>query len=496
MGVVAKPIDLTGIRWDYLSAEGESWLARQGQELAGGKEVRSTSRRGVVLLDGCYIKEVRYPGWRRFIKRLDGGNAVKEGRTTQRLAEMGVAVPVVLAFGRQVHAGGLSRDMLLTQEVPSAGPLRPLMFDNYPRLPASRKRDFTRRFAGFIRGLHDLGIEHRDLHIGNILVQGGLAEGRFLLLDTDRVRCHAQPLDMRRRAANLSQVLTNFWKLSSRSERFRFLRSYCGDSRPFAGLAALIEDGSLSQSRKIWHKRACRTLVNGQQYNVGKRSGWSFWCLNMPDAQTALQELLPDPDQALDGGRAIKKGKTVRAAMTVIGGTSIFLKRYNDKGYWYRFRNAFRRSRALKTWLMTWEFLERGLPVSMPLVCLEQRRWQMLRQTYLVSRFIDGRQIPEVWQDASSEERIDLLVRIAIILGLMHRFGCIHGDLKWSNLLIDADGDVRLIDLDGSRVCRWNARSCTKDIQRFIADTHRYRVSDTDRKIFVSVWKRWAFTLR
>jgi tRNA A-37 threonylcarbamoyl transferase component Bud32 len=382
--------------------------------------------------------------------------------------------------------------VLLTREVTDAEPLRQLMFNVYPFLSAAEKRAFAVRFSAFICNLHDLGVEHRDLHIGNILVQGELTGGQFLLLDTDRVRCHPGSLGMRKRAANLAQVLMNFWKLSNRSERFRFLRNYLKEQRLNAGFASLIETDSLKQARRSWHKRAVLALSNGPHFKLGRRDGWSFWRSTSSEASNVQQILLPEPDQILCGGRTLKAGNTVTAAEISTGASRFFLKRYNDKGSWYRFRNAFRRSRALRTWIMSWEFIERGLPVPLPLICIEKRRWLMLRQTYLASCFIEGWRLPEYWQSASASEQAALLVRIALVLGKMHRSGCIHGDLKWNNLLVDANGAVHLIDLDGSYVSRWISRHRTKDIRRFVANMQRYRLDDKEQRLFLSVWKRWA----
>jgi hypothetical protein len=104
-----------------------------------------------------------------------------------------------------------------------------------------------------VRALHDAGIEHADLNLRNILLveervfgrapgasaaESAAAEFRALVIDLDRARARAGPLDERRRRANLLRLYRSAAKLSaldgwrlSRADALRFGRAYFGEDR-------------------------------------------------------------------------------------------------------------------------------------------------------------------------------------------------------------------------------------------------------------------------
>ncbi|MCK4535453.1 MAG: hypothetical protein KAT93_00485 [Desulfuromonadales bacterium] len=440
---------------------------------------------------------IEYEKARRLFKRLAMGNACREGQMSRRLSGLGLAVPDVVAYGREIRQGLLIKDVLITKEVPRAQRLYDLVFQVYPSLAASEKRRFIELFAKYLRALHIHGVQHFDLHMGNILVQGDLTNPRFFLLDTDRVRLRRVALKSRQRAKNLGLLLTNFQKLTTRSERFRFLKHYSLDMTEPFHLAPLIERYSLQISRKTWRKKAQCSLGHGRDFRCLQMSGVKVWEHMTESGQKLVKEMLPDPNRLLEGGRVLKSGRTVLAAEVDASGEKWFLKRFNDKGRWYRFRNAFRRSRALRTWINSWEFWQRGLPVPAPIVCIESRQWRCLRQSYLAYEFVeDSRRLTEVWPQLTEKQSRGLLIRIALILGRMHRMGCFHGDLKWNNMLVDPAGRIHIVDLDGSLVKTGSgSRFKYKDIQRFLSDMSRYKVDDKSRKLFMDVWSRWSMPM-
>jgi tRNA A-37 threonylcarbamoyl transferase component Bud32 len=207
----------------------------------------------------------------------------------------------------------------------------------------------------------------------------------------------------------------------------------------------------------------------------------------------ALNALLPDPDAVLNTGEVLKAGRTVQAAVVVLGGRKYFLKRYNDKGFFYQVRNAFRKSRAVRTWLVSWEFFFRGLPVPKPVLCLEQRSFRLLKKSYILYEYVNN-SIPlsQKWPLLDTDERKTVLVRLGIKLGLMHQSGGIHGDLKWNNILIDEDNHIYFIDFDGSRIS-FSCRSfkIAKDIDRFLKDLSKYERNESVKFSFSKVFSKW-----
>jgi hypothetical protein len=531
---------LAGIDWHFQSEVGAAWLKGLASPRLEAELLKSSTRRDVWRLPGgVIIKEVRYPGvLRSLLKTVSGGNACREGAILRELARRGAAVPDVMAYGAERRSGILSRDLVITREVQPGMSLLVFMQEHYALLPFVEKARIIRDFAAFIKRLHDRGVLQRDLHIGNLFYQGESETNPFVLLDVDRVELQPAALTLAQRAENLAVLLCNFWSLGSTAAIFRFLRCYGlhWQTPRERRLLAHIRNRSLRLAGRAWNAHARHCLASNARFVTSRHGAFRIHHLRRPDAEQALADLLPDPDRALERGAILKAGRTVTAAKVELGGHVYFLKRYNCKGWIYRLRNAVRRSRAVRTWLVTWGLRLRHLPVPEPLICLEERRCRLLRRSYLLSEFIaDAQPLATLWpppklhyerfaaqggcaetlqqggqapehpsfrapsdpatrHDASARKA--LLVHMAILLGRLHRYGAVHGDLKWANLLVSqhpGNPTIILTDLDGARLLKHTAqRRAAKDLQRFLRDLQPRDPHGEYRKLFVDSWRRWS----
>jgi len=238
-----------------------------------------------------------------------------------------------------------------------------------------------------------------------------------------------------------------------------------------------------------------RLYVEGKERIVRViRSGFSLLLQPSAEVLSALAALLPDPDTALESAIIFKPGSRTHAGVVTIEGKRYFLKRYNCRGLIYRLQNAFRRSRAVRTWWVTWAFADRGIPVPQPLICLEERTFRLLGRSYILMDFAeDADPLVTAWPTLEAVERKTLLLKLGETLGKMHRSGCLHGDLKWSNILVRRRGggewDVCLVDLDGSRVTsRPRVEKVQKDIRRFLRDLD-VAATPEDQALFRNCWQ-------
>ncbi|MDH3998595.1 MAG: lipopolysaccharide kinase InaA family protein, partial [Desulfuromonadales bacterium] len=251
-----------------------------------------------------------------------------------------------------------------------------------------------------------------------------------------------------------------------------------------------FSDEFFRHASRIYRKYANRCLTTNARFTKEHLAGFSVYRKAGNDVAELLKELLPSPDKLMEQGEIVKEGRTIRAARVQIGGKDYFLKRYNPKSFWYRFRNAFRRSRATKVWLNAWAFRYRNLPTAEPLICLEERHYRLLGRSYLLTEYVDDSEPLHLgWPHYDEQRKASLLVHISLLLAKMHRLGCIHGDLKWSNLLVRGE-QVHLVDLDGSRILRRKDLPLfRKDIDRFIKDMEKYSAADF-RKAFLALWQK------
>lgn len=475
-------ISLKHIHWKYLSDEAQQLFSYFEKSGVNTKVFKSSPRRSTVLVGKkIFVKEVYYSGFDSVIKGIATGNACKEGENLSILQSLGISVPGVIAYGEEKHFGLLKRDVLVTKRIPDSMTLSVFMKRYYPQLPAKQKRKLIRDFASFIKSLHEAGIFQEDLHIGNILLKHEKQENSFSLVDAQRVRFHPGSLSSDRKGKNLAILLSNFWTLSTVLERFWFLKCYGIKISTEGGknFVRKVEKIGTALSSKVWLKKAKRCLYSNKRFCKEESGAFKIYRKRNAQTEQILKELLPNPDKRLDNGIILKNGRTVKAAKVELDGHPYFLKRYNCKGLTYRLRNAFRTSRAVRTWFVSWAFKVRGLPVPMPLICLEERRFRLLERSYILYEFIDNvESLPRVWKKLGNSDRGKLLKKLRKLFDQMHMLGGFHGDLKWNNILIkldDSPESIFLIDLDGSRFFREKApvRKSSKDINRFLHDLEK-----------------------
>ncbi len=493
-------ITLDGVRWDYLSEGGHLWLTALRTDQLQGVPIKASIRRCTFRLpEGIFVKDIRYTGLRSFFKIFSGGNACKEGKIALELRRRGVPVPVVLAFGTERRSGQLKRDLLVTKEVQNGKPLYDFVREEYPKLSFHSKDKLIRTFAAFIKQLHDAGAFHKDLHLGNVLIQRAEDNDRFVIVDVDRVRLKTGKLSQKERAENLGLLLSIFWTKSSLMERFRFLKHYGIyrqgiEKRNFINA---IKHMALRNSHRIWKKRSRRCLSSNTGFVKERTDTFMIYRVRRPDVERALRLLLRDPDLLVERGKILKDGRTIKAARVELGGRYYFLKRYNRKGWYYQLKNVFRRSRAIRTWSASWGFRLRHLPVPEPLICLEERRFGLLKRSYILSEFIENAQsLGDAWRAIDESGKRRLNAKLAITLGYIHQFGGFHGDLKWNNILIQQESNgerIVLSDMDASKVFpRTKSGRALKDLRRFFRDMDKRCGDGNYKAFFVSSWRKWS----
>ncbi len=64
----------------------------------------------------------------------------------------------------------------------------------------------------------------------------------------------------------------------------------------------------------------------------------------------------------------------------------------------------------------------------------------------IVMEFVEGKQVKEVLDNVSKEERLSLCALIGRMIGRLHKHGIIHGDLTTSNMILTPYGKVVFVD--------------------------------------------------
>ncbi len=69
-----------------------------------------------------------------------------------------------------------------------------------------------------------------------------------------------------------------------------------------------------------------------------------------------------------------------------------------------------------------------------------------LKEATIIMEFVEGKQVKQILNELSDEDRISLCYKIGKLIGRLHRSGIIHGDLTTSNMILTPHGNIVLID--------------------------------------------------
>lgn len=392
---------------------------------------RVTLPAGVVYVKHCRIMGPR--AWAREVVRPP--KACLEFENLLTLQQRGIAAVSPLAWGR-ADSPLPGESFLITRALEGAIP-----FTEYVErgLCFRERRELATALGRFFAKLHDSGVSHPDPHPGNLLVEHTGTGPRFTLLDLHAVSI-GRPLSQRAREANL--VLFNRWfqLRATRTDRLRFLKAY--EPRPLlARRAQGIERATVRSNRAFWASRVTRcTGTNRYFTRITRGSLHGFALRDLPE--DVLAPLLVEPD-ALFGSaeNVLKDSRTSTVVIVSLGGTPYVLKRVNVRHWSEPFKNLFRPSAVLRSWINGHALRDRWLPTPRPLVMLHRKRRGLPAEGYLLMELV-----PDVQPLSES------CSALARVLRQMHDRGVSHRDLKASNILLQRGSNPVLIDLVGVRL--------------------------------------------
>lgn len=199
------------------SGRGASWsIAIEG----GMRAVLRWYRRGGMLR---HLMRDRYFGWRP--------RPLLELEVTDAARSRGIDVPEVLGVRVDRALGGY-RGAIVTREIAGAETLGTAV----ERRPEAPERDaIVAAVARAVRRMHDRGLHHRDLNVGNILLSRTDGTLAAHLIDLDRahlggsVSAAARARALRRLGRSLAKIEAA-GRLDLRADRAAFHRVYRGDT--------------------------------------------------------------------------------------------------------------------------------------------------------------------------------------------------------------------------------------------------------------------------
>lgn len=366
----------------------------------------------------------------------------------------GLHSPDIVALLEKRTGPVCGRNLLITCEMKNARPFNTLVGGERPSEndPAfnDRRRMIT-ELGETVGKMHASGIFHGDLRSGNIFVSGGQADRTFYLIDNERTMQYRH-IPSRLRIKNLVQL--NMLGSVSATERMRFYNAYTAAAGINNVTAKSIASNVISKTQQRLKNRA-RGRIGG----TGKNDHWHFergrqgncsgiffrkFC-QRPGTAQFIQAI----ESLMETGRVLKDDRSTRVVHCTWNGWEIVIKRYNHQGLWHSLRHTIKGSRARKCWQFGHRLNQHGIATAKPLGYLEQRKFGLIWQSYIINQYIEGPQLHAVMNlpGYSPEEREVVMEKAEQLLASMGRHRLTHSDMKPANMLI-CEGKPVLIDLD------------------------------------------------
>lgn len=441
-----------------------------------------------------YVKIFQNNLLRRIVSALRLSKSQKELQAYLNLGTKNILIPELIAYAQEGSI--LTRnEYLITKEVKDSQSLRDFFLKDFPLLSRHEQKKIIYDFANFIRIVHDEGVVPLDPNLGNFLIKKEGNNNHFYLLDLAEIKLKSS-LSLEDRWENLSLVNLNFLNVS-KILRYYFFKRYCNGlintKDDIRKTIQKIEFLSFKAARSVWRKKAERCLKNNRLFIEERFDNLMAHLKRSWRDAKGIQELLKSPDSFLEGDKGIilKNGRTTKGAHIKMDDRQLFLKRFNRKDFLHTFKNVFRSSRAKKVWMNSYGFELRGVPIPQSVAYMEDRRFRILRRSYVISEFIqDAHTMSSLFKDSAitSEDRLSIMKLVGSEIGRMHMLGCLHGDLKWSNILIrNSNGKYECFftDLDGSKIKKKLSFShIFNELARFYAEMLKYNLNQEEQETF------------
>lgn len=445
------------------------------------------------------------------------GRAEKEFHLAHRLKECGVDTIKPVALGERWHRGVLLESYLITETIPDGLTLYELIerFVLTDRMvfPPSMRFYFADELAKLAATIHAAGLEHRDLHERNIIVQPQPGGGyRFFLLDLHELRVHRE-LNWNRATRELARMGRYFTIRTTQTDRFRFFRKYAQyrgiAPEKIRELSRKVEHETMESRADFWRRRDTKPQNRASKIQEYSIPGARAYALSeIPEA--TVKRLMQDPDLPFQQSvlHWWKIGRGTRVAEVELPeirrGDTLIYKQYYFKGWHESLAALFRQNQASRAWNCGAALLLRELPTPQPLVLIHKMRFGLPVTSYLVtervpdaltiSRYLE-RHLPGLEQEEQKRIVRGVIEEAAMLLRRLHERRVTHRDLKASNILVSTTDDpahpkLWLIDLDG--VQTWQTvpdKHRLQNLTRFYVSFHRSPwISLSDRLRFLKIY--------
>lgn len=438
------------------------------EERPGAVVLKANLQRQVIALPGegglpdLVVK--RY----RMVKAVDrlktlcfASRAEREWQALRHLARVGITAPLALAVGEQRVGSVLVGAGLVMLRVPDA-----TVFPDWWNEAEAPARDEALDAVGELVGsLHASGLDHADLHLGNVLMPDH-APGAPVILDLHSARIGAV-VPPARRIANLGQLYHSFGTSWTRRERHRFLAAYRRRVPDERRDPEHLDDRLLAKARKREQvrlaSRSRRCWKNTTEFVKERRGAWVVHRRRDFDPMDLEALLTPRIELAEVYKR---RGQQFVGRIELPSRRSVVVKGRDEPTLWRRLVDRALPSPLARAWGAARSLDVRGVPNPAGLAYATQRRFGLPTRTLLVTEHLATavplhRYLMESYLEPRRPETPAPLCRrrlarlLADFVRSIHDRAIYHRDLNPMNILIDPEAErFWLVDLDSIHLGR------------------------------------------
>lgn len=136
----------------------------------------------------------------------------------------------------------------------------------------------------------------------------------------------------------------------------------------------------------------------------------------------------------------LKKGAEASLYLTDWHGKKVVMKKRLPKKYRHpKLDEEIRTYRTIHEPQLMHEAKKAGVPT--PTIFLVD-----VKNSTIIMEFVEGNQMKQLLRNVSKAEREKLCFKIGELIGRLHEYGLIHGDLTTSNMILDAEDKIFFVD--------------------------------------------------
>ncbi|BDS08462.1 hypothetical protein NT6N_35020 [Oceaniferula spumae] len=405
-------------------------------------------------------------------------DADAEWQNAQKLhsADLNIPKPLFLAKGDD---GSLA---VASAFIPNGGTLLEVLSSLEPENIASKTELYSALLELHARQ-HNSGCWQKDDHLGNYLC----SDGEVYMLDAGSCMFLDRRLRIDERVANLALLTANV-ALPDHTVFMGCLSAYldaCPADLDRSALSKSLNETiptAIDTRRKSYFKKTRRACTEFEREDANGRT-W-LGCRDLPaDLKT---QLIKNADHYFEHTALLKDGNTCTVVEVEHGGSSYVLKRYNRKPLLYRLRHCLSSPRALRSWTNGQVLRLFGVRTPRPVACLLIKSGLLMDKAYLLMDKISGEPLDTIDSERIFEPTGKIATEFVSRWHELDALNATHGDMKASNFMVDEDGNLSLIDLDGLKFDRNESehqRRQQKDMARFMRNwSNDRKTADVFRK--------------